>query len=269
MPPIEYVGHGKSTGWCRLCTSVGKLSWDHVPPQGAVEIEPVEIDRVASAFVSASKLKKPPISQNGLKFRTLCQSCNSLLGLHCDPALQDLALSVARCLSTTLVLPRRLLFRSRPTAIVRAVLGHLVAANTSDHRAGFDAIAYDLLRDLDAPIPDELCVSCWVHPFNHAIALRGAVMPKIRGRFKAGFGVFSILKFFPLGFVVTESPIYEDTSPLSQWRNLKATELVDIPLRFDRVHHELWPEAPEDGNVILLGHQGMESVIAKPRTRKR
>jgi hypothetical protein len=86
-------------------------------------------------------------------------------------------------------------------------------------------------------------------------------MPTIRGRFKA-FSVFSILKFFPLGFVVSDTPVYDDTTPLSGWRHLKSAEFADVPVRFDRVHHELWPEAPEDGNIVLLGHQGTESVIA-------
>lgn len=268
MSPIEYVGHGKPTGWCRLCTAKGKLSWDHVPPQGSVEIEPVEIDRVTSAFVSAQKLKKPPISQNGLKFRTLCSSCNSRLGTHCDPALSDLSLSISRCLTIPLVVPRRLHFRLRPTAIIRSVLGHLVAANTSDHRSGFDQVAFDLLCDLDAPIPEDICVSHWVFPYRSAVALRGAAMPTIRGRFDS-YSVFSILKFFPVGFVVSDTPVYDDTTPLSSWRNLKSGDFADVPVQFDCVHHERWPEAPEDGNIVMLGHQGTESVIAKPRNPRR
>lgn len=268
MTPIEYVGHGKPNGCCRLCTAMGKLSWDHVPPQGSVEIEPVSIDRVASCFVSGQKLKRPPISQNGLKFRTLCSDCNSLLGHHCDPALQDLSLSVARCLTIPLVAPQLLHFRLRPTAIIRSVLGHLVAANTSDQRSGFDEVAYDLLCDLDAPIPKSICVSYWVFPFQRTLALRGAAMPSIRGQFKS-FSVFSLLKFFPVGFVVLDTPVYDDTTPLSGWRHLKSTEFANVPVRFDRVHHELWPEALEEGNIVMLGHHGTESVIATPRKPRR
>lgn len=265
--PIEYVGHGKKRGRCRLCGKKGKLSWDHVPPRGSIEIEAVEIDRVASSFVPANALEKPPVSQNGLKFRTLCARCNSRLGTRCDPALVDLALSVSRCMTTTLVLPKRLMFRARPTAIVRSVLGHLVATNTSDGRLSFDDVAYDLLCDLDAPIPAGLCVSYWVHPFQHTVALRGAVMPTVRGRLGT-FSVFDVLKFFPLGFVVTDSHVYDDTVPLSDWRTLKSSQVVEIPVWFDRIHHAMWPEAPEDGNVVMMGHHGLESVVAKPKRRR-
>ena len=36
-------------GPCNICGVVGPLSWDHVPPKGGIELEPVEIDRVIPA----------------------------------------------------------------------------------------------------------------------------------------------------------------------------------------------------------------------------
>ena len=262
---LEYVGHGKRHGQCRLCGKSGRLSWDHVPPQGAVEIEPVEIDRLAGVFVSGLAEAKPALSQNGLKFRTLCGRCNSELGTHCDPALQDFALSVGRCLTTTLVLPETLHFRLRPTAIIRAVLGHLAAANTSDSPGGFDELAYSLLYDLGAAVDPRIGVSCWVHPFPHIVAFRELLMPVRRGRFD-NFCRFAILKFFPLGFAVFDRPIpYEDTVPLTQWSHLAADDTADVPVHLRRVHDPFWPEAPAPDNVVLVGHQGLESVVAKPR----
>lgn len=265
---LQYVGHGKADGRCRLCGTQGRLSWDHVPPQGAIEIEPVDIDRLAGAFVGSLGATKPTLSQNGLKFRTLCGRCNSELGTHCDPALQDFALSVGRCLTTTLVLPNSLHFRLRPTAIVRALLGHLAAANTSEDQGGFDAIAHELLYDLDAAVDPRISVSCWVHPFQHTVALREVVMPIRRGRFN-DFSRFAILKFFPLGFLVSDSPIpYEDTVSLTQWRSLSAAETAEVPVHLKRVHGPFWPEAPAPDNFVFMGHQGMESVVAKPRKRR-
>jgi len=261
---FEYTAHRTTGGPCRICGSTDELTEDHVPPQSAVDIVAVEIDKVTSVFQSASALPKPPISQNGLKFFTLCGKCNSLLGRHCDPALADFAKSVARCLTSSLTLPDVLHFSLRPTAIARAVLGHLVAANTSHDRAGFDDVANDLLHDLAAPIPESLSIFYWIHPFPDVVALRGVIMPAIRGRLDA-FAVFSILKFFPLGFAVTDARGYEDTDSLTPFRNLPATAVADLPVHLRRSHHANWPEAPEQDNIILMGHQGAQSVIAKPR----
>ncbi len=94
-------------------------------------------------------------------------------------------------------------------------------------------------------------------------------MPTRRGRFD-DFARFAILKFFPLGFVVCDSQTpYEDTVSLTQWRHLKAYETADVPVHLRPVHHPFWPEAPAHDNVVLIGHQGMQSVLAKPRKRKR
>ncbi len=86
-------------GACNICGAKGRLTWDHVPPKGGIELQPVEIERVMSVFSSALALDRREISQNCLKFRTLCDRCNNdLLGARFDPALNDLGIAIGRFL---------------------------------------------------------------------------------------------------------------------------------------------------------------------------
>ena len=92
---FEYREHkGHKTGPCNICGTRGQLTWDHVPPKGGVDLQLVEIERATAVFTSSLGMEKPEISQNGLKFRTLCATCNNKrLGAKFDPALNSLALA--------------------------------------------------------------------------------------------------------------------------------------------------------------------------------
>jgi len=127
-------------GPCNVCGVVGPLSWDHVPPKGGIELQAVEIDRVASAFTEGLAAPKPEISHDGLRFRTFCSKHNSLLGSEYDPALNDFAISAGRFLRSELDLPPVVHINARPTAIARAVLGHLLAARLSSVDGFFDQV---------------------------------------------------------------------------------------------------------------------------------
>ena len=137
----------RRAGPCNICGEVGSLTWDHVPPKGGIELEPVEIDRAAAAYVSSLASEKPEVSHDSLRFRTICAKCNSLLGATYDPALNELARTVGRFLRTPLTLPAVVQVETRPTAVVRAVLGHLLAARLSSEDGFFDPDIRGLVLD--------------------------------------------------------------------------------------------------------------------------
>ncbi len=250
-------------GLCNLCQKEKKLTWDHVPPKGGIELLPVEIDRIASELMSGKQSKKPEISPDGLKFRTLCADCNSLLGQY-DPALNEFALAVGRFLHPSLHLPNLLHLEAKPTAIIRAVLGHLLAARLGSVEAFFDPDIRTIVFDPDTAIPDNISVFYWVHPYAQQIVFREALMPKKRGDF-SDFQRIGTLKYFPIGFLVTDAPQYENLDALTHWRDQPSTAIAEIPIRIKEVRDPFWPEAPTPSNFLLFGQEGMESVKAHPK----
>jgi len=68
-------------GVCNICLNPGDLKWDHVPPQGGVDVAPLDQYTIIERLAGCSNNPNRILSQNGVKYRTLCQNCNSnLLG---------------------------------------------------------------------------------------------------------------------------------------------------------------------------------------------
>ncbi|KKM14587.1 hypothetical protein LCGC14_1704650, partial [marine sediment metagenome] len=207
---------------------------------------------------------KPEISHDGLKFRTLCADCNSLLGQRYDPALNEFAIAVGRFLRTSLHLPELLHLEIRPTAVARAVLGHLLAARLSTVEAFFDPDIRTIVFDPDMAIPDDLSVFYWVHPYAQQIVFRDAMMPKKRGDF-SDLQRIGTLKYFPLGFLVTDASQYESLDALTHWRKEPSSTTIKIPIRIKEARDAFWPEAPAPGTFLFVGQEFMESVRAHPK----
>lgn len=254
----------RRAGPCNICGEVGSLTWDHVPPKGGIELEPVEIDRAAAAYVSSLASEKPEVSHDGLRFRTICAKCNSLLGATYDPALNELARTVGRFLRTPLTLPAVAQVETRPTAVVRAVLGHLLAARLSSEDGFFDPDIRGLVLDPARAIPDQIHIHYWLYPYGQQIVVRDALMPAVRGRY-SDFQRFGVLKYFPIAYLATTAPVYEGLDSLTSWRNEPASFSVQIPINLRSARDPYWPEAPAPDNWLFGGHDLMESIRAHPR----
>jgi hypothetical protein len=195
----------------------------------------------------------------------LCGRCNNdRLGALFDPALVDFARTVGRFLKSPLELPPTLHVEVRANAIIRSVLGHLVAARLSLDPGLFDPFVHDLLEDPARPLPPEIKVFYWIHPYAQQIVLRDALMPAVRGRY-GDFQRFGVLKFFPIAFLVTTAPVYEGLAELSAWRDQSSEFRVKVPVDLRRVRDPYWPEAPAPDNWLFGGHDLMESIRAHPR----
>jgi hypothetical protein len=254
-------------GPCNVCGVVGPLSWDHVPPKGGIELEAVEIDRVAAVFTSGLAAEHPEISHDGLKFRTLCAKHNSYLGAQFDPALNDFAITVGRFLRTSLELPAVLHVEVRPMAIARAVLGHILAARLSSQDSFFDPLIREVVLDPQRAIPEDINIFYWMYPYAQQIVLRNALMPLRRGNFQE-FQQFGMLKYFPIAYLVTTASTYEGLDSLTTWRNEPATATVSVPVRLKRVQDAYWPEAAAPDSSLFGGEELIESVQAYPARHK-
>jgi len=145
MVPFYKKYKKRKIGQCNTCQKTGKLTWDHVPPKGGIDLAPIEKDRIAPYFLSNLKLEKPEISNDGLKYRTLCKkSNNSILGKKYDPALNDFTKTFGKLSNSPLYLPKTIKLSIRPTAVIGAVLGHLLAARLSS----VDSFSDPIIREI-------------------------------------------------------------------------------------------------------------------------
>ena len=123
---------GKTHGYCTICRDHGKLTREHVVPQGCGNVEDKVIVRVTEYLGTSEKPKGNP-SQGGIHFRTVCGKCNSLLGSKYGGELIDFRNDIAEHLSnlTFEYSFNRTTYRPYKTLkLAKAFVDHLLAATS-------------------------------------------------------------------------------------------------------------------------------------------
>jgi hypothetical protein len=254
-------------GLCNICLNPCELKWDHVPPQGGINVTPLDQYTILERLAGRSKKPNYKLTQNGVKYRTLCHECNTtLLGGQYDKILNDFALGVGRFLKTTLSLPPIMTCTTKPARLLRAVFGHLLAAKSEVEYTKSDETMRRFVLDPTAPLPTELNVFYWIYPYPEVHVVRDILMPSQYATL-AKPSIFSILKYFPVAYLVTNLTAYERLSSFSFFCPKDIDEDVDIPLRLSEIKPAAWPD---DGNNIIAGGKtsGHSSVSAFPKGTK-
>ncbi|ODR97207.1 hypothetical protein AUC70_13190 [Methyloceanibacter stevinii] len=253
---------------CNLCRLEADLTWDHVPPKGGTVIRPMEMQAMMTRLTAETG--KTVISQNGVKFRTICKKCNEHLGAQYDATLNEFSRSVGLYLKSTLRLPMVLTHVTKPQRLLKAVLAHLVAAKVEIEDTTFDQLARTYALDPSAQLPDDIHVFYWVYPYDDLVVMRDFAMFVLSRSFDMP-AVFQLMKCFPVAFLCSTASNYAGLNSLSAYRHCALDEEVEIPLRLFPVRERHWPETPDDryNKVIFGGASAMRSVYAAPRRATR
>ncbi|MEE4921695.1 metal-binding protein [Pseudomonas alliivorans] len=196
-------------GYCLICGVYGRLSWDHVPPQGSIAITKVEQVHLAEVMgidlVPVKGLKSP----NGSKFKTICKGCNSgYLGANDQ--------EVARVYKgVTKLVNDHFAYASNPVNVVtfrfdvikfcRAMIGHVLSATSVDECKKepkqvpyFTPLQKFVMGD-DTALNDTHDLYCWFFPHRHHLSAKIFAFRNHGNQCN-----ISVLSFFPLAFAITE-----------------------------------------------------------------
>ena len=248
---------------CNLCLKTRNLSWDHVPPKGGISLSAVEIKNIFETL-AGRKDTNYDISQNGVKYRTLCSVCNSRLGSEHDTTLNKLNLTVGSFLKSTLILPKVTHIKTKPIRLIKSVLGHLIAAKIDIHKARLDDQVRQLIFSDTAIIPTDINIFYWVYPYDNTIIMRDFATLAKSGDNKS-FAICNVLKYFPVAFLVTNSSDFRGLECLTKYRTLNIDDEVDIRVVLNRVADYDWPEKVDDNNLIFLSGSTQKGIIANRR----
>ena len=251
---------------CNLCREEKDLSWDHVPPKGGIELSTVQMETILNLMSGDRENPKIRESQNGMKFRTICSDCNSLLGSEYDPVINDFSISVGNYLNSNIKLPKVINHKVKPQRLMKALLGHLVAAKVDIENTLFDQQAREYVLDLSATLPKDINIFYWPYPHDCSITIRDFAMFTPRGTFNEP-AIFQTLKYFPIAYLCCNKATYADLECLSWYREAGIDDEIEIPINLSRIEHPYWPEAPtdNDNNVFFGGQSAANSVHAKPK----
>ena len=252
-----------SEGICNICGEFGRLTEDHTPPKGCIRISKVEMKHVVDYFHTDKSVTKGRISQNGVKYKTLCPRCNNvLLGANYDKALISFVNTTGNYIKSPIHLPKNMSVNGQPQKIMRSILGHLAAQGVDRYQKGPDTIPLrDYFIDETLPLPENANFYYWIYPYETQVLTRDCVYLDIK--FEKPFGIWFI-KFFPIAFMVTwDEPTNHrfNLAGLVTWRFTGINDEADIPIRLDTVVHQHWPETPLiDGIVVTYGR---DAIIAE------
>ena len=248
-------------GLCNICGTSGLLTDDHVPPKGSLDVRKVKI-RTLSQTLQPPHPSIHRLLQNGVEFRSLCSDCNNKrLGQRYDPSLNRFSRKVAQILRVRdrITLPHRLNVEIQPQLLVRAVVGHLLAAEIRDNMADPPRSApmlnemreffLDEAKDLSA----KLRLYFWPYPATRQTILRGI------GILSEGYTIVGdFLKYFPVAFWLTyEVPnmvvqrLVDREVPVHGC-SLRDVRIVGISTRQKDTFRPAWPERPDDKEILVV-----------------
>lgn len=258
----------KKDNICNICQKKKDLSDDHVPPKACPPAKNTVISKLLYEM-TGNRAFRTRISQNGITYKTICNDCNNGLGTRYDWYLSEFSQKIETFIESKLILPDSFEVECHPNAIMRSVLGHLLAAKTEADEVVIDNLIRLCILDPSLPIHDDIHIFYWVYPYEKTIILRDFGMPSVRGNFQTG-GFFNMIKFYPIAFLITHKlNSYEGLLSLHQFNKLPPSDKTNIRINLRSVKSSTWPEECLGmENLLVLGRAANDSVYAVPRGKQ-
>lgn len=257
---IQLLSLKKGNTICNLCRLKKNLTYDHVPPQCCGNDKAIRARRIYAEELVARQVDAK--SGNGLKFRTLCKDCNGKLLGPWDAALGEFAESVERIAEPRLELPDQVSISIKAGAVVRSILGHIVAAKVHDDEVTTDARVREYLNGR-APLPASFKVYCWLYPFEGTIVSRDFTFVDLEPPGRKSPGLVSVIKFYPLAFCLIDGDgsLFEDyVSGLHQYAASEPHDTTTIRLLRKPLVQPGYPERAIGNHLVLGGSTYIDSV---------
>lgn len=248
---------------CNICRETKLLSWDHVPPKGGINLTSVEIKGMFQV-ISGREDNIKRISQNGVKYRTICSDCNSTIGFEYDPTLNEFNRLIIDFIQSTKILPQYISIKVKPIRLMKAVLAHILSAKLNIDEVVTDKEIRETIFSKDIAIPKKLHIYYWIYPYDCTVILRDFAVPVELGNY-SNCTFCQVIKYFPIAFIVTDSDSFRDLESLSKYRELKIDDEIDLLIDLSKVKEFNWPEKVDENNIIFMSQESQNGIFARPR----
>jgi len=258
---------GPKAGRCNICGSFENLTEDHTPPKGCYKPRAVELLSIIDHLKAELPKKKGTISQNGVKYKTLCGRCNNkILGTECDPEFIRFVNGIGNILKSSIALPPTIIFEAKPQKIMKALVGHLSAQGVNRFNKG--SITKPIRKYFlgsNECLPTQMKIYCWPYPYNRNIMVRDCALTDLNIHEPV---IVWFIKFFPIAFMITFDEPRDYRFPgleLSRWRDVGFDETVKLPFGITKIPSQHWPEAPSENSIIMYGNEAIMSFEKRSR----
>jgi hypothetical protein len=256
----------KQDNICNICRKeFDSLSEDHVPPKGTLVNKKFWINNFGRIFTKHEERDNLKFSQSGIRFKTICRNCNSDLSEYDKKLIEftkNIQLSLFELKDKKL---NKIIVNLYPVAVMRSLLAHILAAKTETDNIVPDQKVRSFLLDKSKPIDKDLHIFYWLYPYSDIRICRDFTMSSIRGRI-GDFIFCSTIKFFPIGFLISDKATYEGLPNLDLYRDKKSDFYCNIEIPIFPLKPVDWPESVTDDNPFIAGGRSfMDSFIAESK----
>lgn len=255
--------YNKNDKICNICRKKGTLSEDHVPPRSVLFNKIVWMDNFGKQFQKDDGKPRVRLSQNGIRFKTICRECNNRLHDY-DRKLAEFSRSIHNELIENLnnVNYNEVEIECYPNAIMRSILGHLLSAKVETDNVVIDSSIRSVIFDDSKPIPEKVNVYYWFYPYTNVRIVRDFV----RMFSNKQFGFNSVIKFPPVGFLITDASNIRGLENFHEFKDKNPKYKTKMKLMLRPFNHEGWPEEVGDDNPFIAGGKSFcNSLVAKPK----
>lgn len=255
--------YNKADNICNICRQRSALSEDHVPPKGTLLDRAVLMDNYGKRFQVDDGGPRVRLSQSGIRFKTICRSCNTHLHDY-DRKLIAFSRSILNELRRNQdnQTYNEVEVDGYPNAIMRSILGHLLAAKVETDEIVIDENIRSFILDDAMPIPETVNVYYWFYPYPNVRIARDFV--RFFSNEQCGFN--SVIKFPPVGFLVTDLSNIRGLESLNKFKTSRSDYKTKLTLMLRPFNREGWPEEVGDDNPFIAGGKSFcNSLIAKPK----
>ena len=249
---------------CNVCGQKAKLTWEHVPPKSCGNYGNVKVNRI----FKLDKIQEKLDSQNGVKYRTLCENCNNnILGANADIAFAELYNATKDFIENAKNLTETKTIKINLVQVLKCLFGKFLAmGETFQEDKISNAMREFILKD---KLDKNLHVYFRIYPYKTMIHARSYVSKQVSGIKYNTDGLISILYFYPLAFVISSDNEDIKLNDLTKYIDFQNPE-IDIQLSLLSVYNPItrtllpynWLLNADDGYIILSG-ENFNDIIAR------
>lgn len=189
--------------------------------------------------------------RSGLKFRTLCKSCNNGLGGREDKAIADFFARVRNIAESPLILSELIRVPAKPNLIYRGLLAHLVSANDNGVPSAFDLEARNIFFGKQSMRTGSWSLFYWIYTGPDVFVMRNAYYtlwhPKVE------VIPIQIIKIYPLAFMFIQRARFGGFPNVLSFTRNRDEEEFSLPI-FTRIRNRMtkWPIVVSPKNLIMM-----------------
>ena len=219
------------------------------------------------------------ISQNGTKYRSICDNCNNnLLGAKYDHSLEALVRFINGLITSKIIVPSKfVMVKININKLARSIVGHILSSrNKYEEKITTDIELRKYFLDQSSLPPSRWKLLLRVYPYKRIVIARDlVVMNVLETEDELPSGLIDILSFYPIGFVLCSKGSNCGHIDIFSKCTTNIDDEIELFIDLSTYKHQnsevarhyLWPVNISDDKygtpMVLIGESVEDSIVTK------